>query len=243
MFPQRLSLGALLTIMLLVSLGPLSHAQKSDPAASFTFGEMFHETADEVASVSLGSPTSEYHVTLTADAGGVEKGQQEFGDAAKSPDDSEDSVLALKKRIIELQNRGRLGFRTMKVCSKVDGFGIYSPLESGQPTRRLVLYAEPANVSTLVTSDRYIIDCTVDVTLYEGSGKPIGGKKSMVKIHRVSRSPVMDIYFKIGLSLKKPPKTDLIIRTVLHDNIKNQSATATYRINVKRKEQKGPDEV
>lgn len=143
-----------------------------------------------------------------------------------------DEVWMLKKRIIELQNKGKLGFRKVVPCSSVERYGIYSPIEARLNSPNLVLYVEPANYSTMVTQDRYIIDCTVDLILVNPSGKVLGGKKGILKINRISRSPILDLFYKIQINAKKPLKQGFILKTVLHDKIKNQSTAASFRINV-----------
>lgn len=154
-----------------------------------------------------------------------------------------DEVTRLKERIIELQNRGKLGFRKVIACSSVERFGVYSPLKPGTPISRLVLYFEPSNYSTLVTGDRHIIDCDVDLFVFNEEGRLIVGKKGILKIKRISRSPILDLYYKIRVDLKKRPKGDIVIKTVLRDNIKNDSVSASYRINVKSGKKKFLDGV
>jgi hypothetical protein len=159
----------------------------------------------------------------------------------KSPGPSEppDQVQALKQQIIELQNKGKLGFRKIVACSTVEGFGIYSPLTPGQSAPRIVFYCEPSNVSTLVSEGRYVIDCTVDAILMDLTGKPLLGKQNVVKMSRTSRSPVMDLYFKIEINLQKLPARQVIAKIMLHDKVKNQSVTSTQRISVEGGSKKG----
>lgn len=102
---------------------------------------------------------------------------------------------------------------------------------------------EPANYGTLVTKDRYIIDCAVDVAIFNESGKVVAGKKGVLKIKRVTRSPVLDLFYKIRINLKKPLKHGMTIKTLLRDKIKNDSAGVTYRINLKRATKPAPREV
>jgi hypothetical protein len=144
-----------------------------------------------------------------------------------------DEVTRLKEQIVEAQNRGKLGFRKVVACSSVERFGVYSPLQPGAPISRLVLYFEPSNYSTLVTGDRHIIDCSVDLFVFNDKGKLIVGKKGILKMRRISRSPILDLFYKIRVDLKKSLRGDIVIKTVLHDNIKNDSVSANYRINVK----------
>ncbi len=143
-----------------------------------------------------------------------------------------DEVQTLKERIIDLQNKGRLGFRKIVACTSVEGYGVYSPIEPGQKVGKLVLYCEPANVSTMKSQDRYIIDCAVDFLLLDSSGKVLGGKENALRINRISRSPVMDLYFKVEMRLRKVLNRSVFIKTVLHDKIKNKTVFVINRINV-----------
>jgi hypothetical protein len=149
----------------------------------------------------------------------------------------------LKEQIIELQNKGKLGLRKIVACSAVEGFGAYSPLQPGQSATRIVFYCEPSNVSTLVSGDRYVTDCTVDAVLLDPTGRPLLGKQNVVKMSRTSRSPVMDLYFKIEINVQKLAAKTLIAKIVLHDKIKNQSVTATQRIAVEGGSKKGGGDI
>jgi hypothetical protein len=148
------------------------------------------------------------------------------------PDNALDEVQAMKERIIEAQNKGKLGFRKMVACRSVESFGAYSPLEPGQKVEKIVFYFEPSNVSTLKSGDRYIIDCAVDFILMDTSGKVLAGKQNALKLNRVSRSPVIDLFFRIDIGLKKPSDRPVLLKTVLHDKIKNETVSATKTINV-----------
>jgi hypothetical protein len=149
-----------------------------------------------------------------------------------SPAAPPDEAQAMKERIIDLQNKGKLGFRKIVACSTVEGFGVYSPIEPGQTVGKVVFYCEPANVSTLRSQDRYIVDCAVDFLLMDSSGKVLGGKENALKINRISRSPVMDLYFKVEMRLRKLADRSVFIKTVLHDKIKNETVSVINRINV-----------
>jgi hypothetical protein len=168
-----------------------------------------------------------------------EDGQKKEIPGAKAPDEAQ----ALKQKIIELQNKGKLGFRKIVLCRTVEGFGVYSPLDPGQPVSKIVFYCEPANVSTMLSGERYVIDCAVDAFLMDSSGKPLLGKENMLKINRVSRSPVMDIFFKVEINFQKLPARKLIAKIVLHDKIKNQSVTVTQKINLEGGSKKGQDSI
>ena len=159
--------------------------------------------------------------------------------ASKAPDE----VQNLKERILELQNKGKLGFRKIVACRSVERFGSYSPVEPGQTVDKVIFYCEPSNVSTLKSGDRYIIDCSVDFFLTDSSGRLLVGKKNALKMNRISRSPVMDLYFKVEMRLKKFLDRTVFLKTVLHDKIKNQTISVTTRINVEGGAKKKPSEI
>jgi hypothetical protein len=162
-----------------------------------------------------------------------QSGEQERAGAKEASE-----IQKLREQIIDLQNKGKLGFRKVVLCNSIDGFGLYSPFEPGQPLTRILLYFEPSNVSTLVSEGRFIVDLAVDVFLMEAGGKVIGGKQNMLKINKVSRSPILDLYCPLAINLKQPLKREIIMRTVLHDRIKNQSTSMTYKINMGPKDAK-----
>jgi hypothetical protein len=199
---------------------------------------------------------STFTITPVALAENARKGSQlvasDPGPGDKEPSDRQDAptpsakpeeVEQLKQKILDVQNKGKLGFRKVVPCSSVEGYGVYAPLKPGEPVTRVIFYFEPKNVSTLISGDRYVIDLAVDLFILDTTGKVIGGKENMLKLSRVSHSPVLDVFYKMDLKVKEPLKQDLIVKTVLRDNIKNETVTATYRLNVGSKGQKLLDRI
>lgn len=152
-----------------------------------------------------------------------------------------EEIQVLKDRIIDLQNKGKLGFRKVVACSSAEGFGVYSPVVPGQHLSKVVFYYEPSNISTMRSDGRYVIDCSVDLTILDHFGKKLGGGENVVRINRVSRSPILDVYFRIQIDLKKLPNRGLTVATVLRDKIKNQSATSTFKMEGNLLGAKNPD--
>ncbi len=146
------------------------------------------------------------------------------------PEDAE--IKDLKERIIEIRNKGKLGFSKIVICSSVDGYGMYTPLKPNQKTGRIWIYLEPANVSTLISEDRYVIDCRLDLLVVDSRGKVLARKKNL-NVGKISRSPMMDLFFRLGLTLKKKLRRSIRIKVMLHDKTKGESAAANLRINVK----------
>ncbi|MEW6530545.1 MAG: hypothetical protein AB1473_06900 [Thermodesulfobacteriota bacterium] len=179
---------------------------------------------------------------MASDPGPGDKERSERQDApsaAAKPDE----VEQLKQKILDMQNKGKLGFRKVVPCSSVEGYGVYAPLKPGEPVTRVIFYFEPQNVSTLISGDRYVIDLAVDLFIMDATGKVLGGKENMLKLSRVSHSPVLDVFYKMDLKVKEPLKQDLMVKTVLRDNIKNETVSATYRLNVGSKGQKLLDRI
>ena len=173
------------------------------------------------------------------DAPGSEKMRKKDSATVEVPD----GVQTLKARIIELQNKGKLGFRKIVPCSSVEGFGVYSPFEAAHPPTKIIFYCEPSNVSTLVSGDRYIIDLAVDFFLIDSHGKPLFGKENAIRMNRVSRSPLIDLYFKIEINVQKARDSVLLMKTVLHDKIKDRSVSSTHKINLENLIKKRPEKV
>ncbi len=164
--------------------------------------------------------------------------------ADESPKNPEDpKIEELKEQILELRNKGKLGFRKVVPCTDVRGFGNYTPLEKGKPLTHLILYFEPANVSTLVSDDRYVIDCSVDMVVTDAKGKVLGAKKNVKKVGGVAYSPVIDLFFTLKFKFKKPLKKGFVVRAVLHDNIKNDKTGVTFRFGKKKKASAVSDEI
>ncbi|MCP2521167.1 hypothetical protein NLD30_12080, partial [SCandidatus Aminicenantes bacterium Aminicenantia_JdfR_composite] len=61
-----------------------------------------------------------------------------------------EEILKLKEKIIDLQNKGKLGIKDLTLCSKIISFGAYVPLQEPKIKRGgiLLVYYEPVNVFT-----------------------------------------------------------------------------------------------
>ena len=191
-------------------------------------------------------------LSASREAAPPDSGDKRTGSADSSSKDQDrssaikgtpDEIQSLKAKIIESQNKGNLGFRKVALCSSVEGFGIYSPLEPGQAASRILLHFEPSNFSTLVSAGRYIVDLAVDLSIFDAAGKLIAGKENALKINRVSRSPIIDLYYKMEINLKQPLKQHFIVKTTLRDKIKNQSISASYKVNVHSAKNKMLDQI
>ncbi len=243
MLPFRHWSAVLLVLIVLLGFCLTANGQITSKAPFSAADDPGFQRDQGVEISTIGSLVRDFRVVPAAANESAEKQDQveEPSHSGMPKPESDDKITELKNRIIELQNKSKLGFKKVAVCNKVEGYGMYSPIEPGKLTRSFILYFEPANVSTLVTPGRYVVDCTVDILQVsrDASGKFIGRRMKKLKINKVSRSPVLDLYFALNMTMKKPPKEDLVIKTILFDNIKNQSTTVNYRINVKPKGKKG----
>lgn len=161
----------------------------------------------------------------------AEQNQPEPKEIAKpQPSDSEE-ISSLKEKILDIQNKSALGFGKVIPCKSVEAYGVYSPLEAGQPGSKVVFYFEPVNYGVLKGDGRYIIDCSVDLFILDPSGKVIAGNENIRKINKISRSPILDFYLTVELNLAKTLKQKaFIVKMVLNDRIKNKSVSTSQRI-------------
>jgi hypothetical protein len=220
----------------LVIVQPASSGDSGDAAVEMpSFGA-------EDGSAFLAKPSNPASVELTQ-TGDQETPQPKPKHPGVIFEQPPDDVQKLKEQVIELQNKGELGFRKVVACTAVEGYGMYSPIEeSGPRPSKLILYFEPCNVSTLVSGDRFIIDLSVDLVLTDSSGKVIGSAPTK-KLNRVSYSPIFDIHYAPALSLKELANRDVTLRISLRDNIKNRTVTRSYRINIHSSGQKFLDRI
>jgi hypothetical protein len=92
----------------------------------------------------------------------------------------EDEILKLKEKIIDLQNKGELGFQNFTMCSKILGFASYVPLSAPVLDRNetLLIYYEPVNVYTSVREGLYEIWYTQDMTLLKENNEVVSHWKT-----------------------------------------------------------------
>ena len=214
---------------------PAGSTTKTLPAASDTSGE---RTGGQPEKGGTSRPVAD---PAPSPGPAVTPAQQAIPGHKSATPEAPDNVLQLKRRIVELQNRGDLGIGKMVLCSSVRGFGDYSPVDPSGALRKLVLYIQPSNYSTRGASDRYVIDLTLDLAVYDDKGKLIRKRPGILTMKRISRVPVLDLFFSPRINLRGALTRTLVIKTKLKDNIKNATATGTYRINVRSGAKKTAD--
>lgn len=148
----------------------------------------------------------------------------------------EDQVLALKEKIIDLQNKGTLGFRNFTFCSKILGFASYVPLPAPVIDRssELLVYFEPVDVFTNRNQGLYEIWFTEDMTLLDAQGQVMQEWKDIVTYHQSTRRPILDVYAQNSVDFRgevRPGK--YAFKTVLKDKLSGQTAVWTAPFEVR----------
>ena len=107
----------------------------------------------------------------------------------------DDQILQLKEKIIQLQNKGELGFNDLTLCSKIFGFASYVALPSPVVDKNgsLLLYYEPLNIFTNIKNGIYEIWYTQDLALYK-DGELVQDWKDFLQFKYASSKPVMDVF-------------------------------------------------
>jgi hypothetical protein len=146
------------------------------------------------------------------------------------PAQDQDAVLKLKNQVIDLQNKGTLGFREFTLCSNILGYGSFVPLEKPQvpPGAELQVYYEPVNVFTNRVKGQYEIWYTQDIVLTTDKGAVLYEQEELLNFRYSSRSPVFDLYATNSLSLGELGPGRYVYKVVLRDKLKG--ATAEYKL-------------
>jgi hypothetical protein len=174
----------------------------------------------------------------------VNPGHAKDSESAKPAVSPKSEVLALKEKILEIQNNLDLGFVKVVACNSAEGYGVYSPLEPNHPGTKVIFYVEPANYGVLRSEGRFVIDCTVDLFILDTTGKLLARNENVRKINKVSRSPVLDLFFTLELNIAKTVKAkSFIVKIVLNDRIKNKSASTSQRVQLNSTPKKGGENI
>jgi len=139
-----------------------------------------------------------------------------------------DEILKLKEKIIDLQNKGELGFRNFAFCSNIIGFGSYVPLPEPvlDKSGELQVYYEPVNVFTNKKEGLYEIWYTQDMALLSEKGEVLQEWPNALDFHYTTRAPVMDLFAQNSLALgNRVPAGKYKFKAVLKDKLSGKSAT------------------
>ncbi len=148
----------------------------------------------------------------------------------------ENEILKLKEKIIELQNKGILGFQNFTLCSKIFGFASYVPLSEAVVDKNgtLLVYYEPVNVFTNVKDGLYEIWYTQDMTLLKENGDVVQEWKDILSFHYTTKKPVMDLFAQNSIDIKGQLSVGKYkFRAVLHDRLSEKSATKTIDFEIR----------
>jgi len=148
----------------------------------------------------------------------------------------QDEILKLKEKIIELQNKGELGFRNFTFCSKILGFASYVPLENSviDKNGELLVYYEPVNIFTNKNQGIYEVWFTQDMIVLDAQGTVIQEWKDILVYRQSTRLPVLDVYAQDNVSLGgqlSPGK--YTFKAVLKDKLSGKTATKTAEFQVR----------
>jgi hypothetical protein len=146
-----------------------------------------------------------------------------------------DEILNLKEKIIELQNKGELGFRNFILCSNILGFASYVPLSEPvvQKDGKLELYYEPVNVFTSKREGLYEIWYTQDMALLNSVGKVLQEWKDILAFRYTAKAPVMDLYATNSLDVSGLAPGKYKFRAVLKDKLRNKEVSKTIDFSIK----------
>jgi hypothetical protein len=148
----------------------------------------------------------------------------------------EDEILKLKEQIIDLQNKGKLGFANFTLCSKIMGFASYVPLSEPVVDKNgtLLIYYEPANVFTSKRGSLYEIWYTQDMTLLKENGEVVSHWKDILTFHYTTQKPVMDLFAQNSIDIKgQLPAGKYKFKATLKDMLSEKTAVHTVDFEIR----------
>jgi len=147
----------------------------------------------------------------------------------------EDEVLELKKKIVQIQNKGDLAFGSLALCSKILGFGSYVTLPDNVIDARgsLLLYYEPVNVFTNIRNGVYETWYKQDLALYQGA-ELLQEWKDFLQFRHASNKPVFDLYARNSLDFEgQLPPGDYSVKLTLKDQFSGKTVETTVEFKLK----------
>jgi len=145
-------------------------------------------------------------------------------------------ILKLKEKIIEIQNRGELGFRNFAFCSAIAGYGSYVPLTSPvlDKNGELLVYYEPVNVFTAKKEGLYEIWYTQDMVLLDEKGTLLQEWPNALAFHYTTRTPLLDFWAQNSLTLGgQVPVGKYQFKAVLKDKLSGKSSIKVLAFEVR----------
>jgi hypothetical protein len=146
---------------------------------------------------------------------------------ACSPSKEANDIIALKEKIIALQNQGELGFRNFTICTNITGFGSYVPAASPvfKSGDQMHVYYEPDNVFTGRREGLFEVWYTQDMIVLDAKGEILLNKADALDFHYTSKLPVLDLYATNSLNFTGLPPGKYQYKAVLKDKLRNKEAT------------------
>ena len=146
-----------------------------------------------------------------------------------------DDVVKLKEKIIELQNKGELGFRNFAVCSNIIGFGSYVPVAtpSFKAGDQILFYYEPHNIFTGRREGLYEIWYSQDMIVLDAKGNILLNKADALDFHYTSKTPVLDLYATNSLDVAGLAPGKYQFKAVLKDRLRNKQIAKTAEFTIK----------
>jgi len=143
---------------------------------------------------------------------------------------AEETVEELKEKIINIQNKGTLGFRNFHRCESVITYASYVPAEDNKVMEgtELLFYYEPKNIFTNRLKGSYQVWYTQDVIIKTMEGMELLNSPDLLNFNYQTLSPVLDLYATNSLNITGLPPGRYEFIAVLHDKLRKQSARKSY---------------
>ena len=143
---------------------------------------------------------------------------------------AEETVVELKERIIDIQNKGKLGFRNFTRCENIITYGSYvqatdNKVKAGS---KLLFYYEPENVFTNRRGKTFQIWYTQDLIVKDADGEELLNSPDLLNFNYQTITPVLDLYATNSLELGDLPPGKYEFIAVIHDKLKKTSSTMSY---------------
>ena len=147
---------------------------------------------------------------------------------------AEDEVFQLKEKIIDLQNKGKVGFRSFILCSNIIGYGQYVSIPDNKVKAgsRFYFYYEPINLFTNRRDGTYQVWFTQDVVLKKEDGEVIYEAANALNFNHQTSSPLMDVFASNSLNFGKLAPGKYQFEAIIHDKLKKEDATFTYKFEI-----------
>jgi hypothetical protein len=150
---------------------------------------------------------------------------------------AQDTVASLRERIVDLQNKGTLGVRSLAMCRSVATYGQYVRNDARRAAAGSTIwfYYEPENVYTQKDRDTYRIWYTQDIVVLGKDGKELLRSNEVLSFTHLGYSPVLDLYATNELDLGELAPGEYRYRVILHDKLRGTDATAELAFTIAAK--------